>query len=192
MEEEAWFVDPVTLCEPEEPVLASDGRVYDADTLRHLVAVATEEGRPPTSPITREVLRPLVFPVFEEGKAWRLYHAPAASARVGVDWIKGGDSDPAVAVFLANLMAEGPPGTTRLALDLCLADGNRILGWDPDPVVQGWARRLARALKVGAMFVNPEVLCCAHPVFIKDNGKAVVSEDTLETHFVACQSLWAK
>ncbi len=181
-------MDPVTLSVPDEPVLASDGSVYDGDTLRHIVEVANKEGHPPRSPITREVLRAQVFPT-DGGAPWRLYLSPATNLRVGVDWVKAGDKDASVAVFMANLMAECP-GAARLALDISVAEGNHILGWDPDPVVQGWARRLGRALRLDAMFTGLERLCCAHPVFLGGAAGDCLSPLTLEEHFVACTSLW--
>lgn len=101
------------------PFLASDGHVYGAATLLELGA---HDAR---SPLTRELLRPLAYPL-GTGKPLRVYDAatfPRATLRLAlsVDTLPNDDA----ALFLASLLeaAGAPAGACTLAL--CI-EGARV------------------------------------------------------------------
>jgi hypothetical protein len=58
----AEFICPITLEMMNNPVVASDGHSYEADSLRDLFDSARRSGTTPRSPTTRDALMPYAVP----------------------------------------------------------------------------------------------------------------------------------
>lgn len=185
---ESPYCDPITLFPPDDPYLASDGWVYDKDTLDAACC-----GRRWLSPITKEVLRPLIYPC-KGGEPRRLYSRLAPDWSCRVDHVKAASVDPQVAVFLGHLASRhlGTSGLFTLRLNLAMESPRVICGPRQDPVVQGWALRLVRALGLKGTFENPEALCSAYPTLETKAGLVVEPGVSLEEDYIACGGLWMR
>lgn len=186
----AW-TDPCTLSSVTDPYVASDGVVYDRDTLEE-PRYFGEDGLW-LSPVTRERLRPTAVSVWR-GDVLRLYTFPAHTLAIEVDYVKAGDRDAAVASFIADLAAAVLPravGLRKVKLCLLLREGRRIEAWPMDPAMAGWSLRLAKAFGLCGHFSNPTALASAFPVLQGDDGREYRAADPLETHFYNAKHIWA-
>lgn len=166
--EDEEAVDPITQEPFEHPVLASDGHVYEWESLSQHVQMSIASHRLPSSPLTREVLRPRVRR--PDGSTAVLYSFPQQCVNLwlhvrletiqdrctGVEGLAhwfgtlfGGKMECRIGWVVDWQSFEqskphivGPP-------DRC---GRVIPGW------RQWKQRIGQALGCASMFENPDLL----------------------------------
>lgn len=156
--------DPITLEDIRDPVLASDGHTYEWSSLKEWVA--TKDHR--TSPLTLEVLRPIVYVnkaacqalgLRPRGPLCRRLYSLLHVPHITIDL----DGKGAHVSWVVCLLTKMGWRRKALALKVPAVKGSRERGWTVlgPPIAFPWQRKLSEWVEdfgLSTFFSNPECL----------------------------------